>query len=564
MTLTLNDWLLHYRLTLANNAEKDGYDIYGEKAVANLTLGLRQEESLAKLRDVANWYQLPHPNNRPLKGEVDFAAVVLAMAVYALGDELDAQTRAAIDGFLINSDIESMYPSENHYLLYRTAQYLAAQKHPEAYFPLAKMPGAQLRDQDEELLCAFLEHRARYGWGEFDSLSYISPDLECVYALYNWSDSPRLRKLCGQTINVLLLNYAVSSVKGYTGGAHGRTYPPVLMDGRKSLMYALQRLYFHGGQGMPPNMDIKLPVLLSDFRPDPAVASAVAASADMTYELLERRHLHNVLDIQPTGTILGSIRKYAYHTPAAVMGCIVQQDDYPDDRAVSWYAHHQQHEIDITTAHPNGRVFSHHPGRLGLQGNNHWSGDMDCGCGAFFAHENALMALYDIKPTRLYQCVALHAHKTANAVYKKGRRLYLAGQGVYILLTASQDILSVDEGEYKDVEFRVDAPLCAVCYEVFPAADFADFDDFILRVPADGMRFDAGRKACEYTTSARRVLRLTRSGDKHVDGERQSFEYPTISCPVLHSAWGSGVYEVRGARSATFDLTLWRGQSART
>ncbi|TXK84327.1 hypothetical protein FU659_09790 [Paenibacillus sp. N3.4] len=37
-----------------------------------------------------------------------------------------------------------------------------------------------------------------------------------------------------------------------------------------------------------------------------------------------------------------------YWTPDFVMGCVQRQDDYPDIPSVSWYAHHEQHQWDIT------------------------------------------------------------------------------------------------------------------------------------------------------------------------------------------------------------------------
>lgn len=66
-----------------------------------------------ELRGLAGWFDRPHPTGRDLRGECDFAAEKLALALVRFGEKLEPETHAAVERFFTAFDFSSIYCSEN-------------------------------------------------------------------------------------------------------------------------------------------------------------------------------------------------------------------------------------------------------------------------------------------------------------------------------------------------------------------------------------------------------------------------------------------------------------------
>ena len=533
-----------------------GTHIYGIRAIANLALDRDHASANAELREVAAWFQLPHPTGRDHLGECDFVAMKLCLAYHhpAIKRHLEAETLAAIRRFFLAERFDSKYGSENHALIFHVSRHLMAQALPEENFTRYGARGISLCGEDRDWLADFLRFRAERGWGEFDSACYLVPDWEALTCLHDYTGDAELRRLTGMMLDLLLADMAVDSLNGMYGGAHGRIYTPQALDHVHESTYPLQYLYFGLGDPACAHKCL-IDALLADYRPHPLVVD-IALNRPAAYGNRERKHLHKMSDTRPSHPLDGSIRKYTWYTPEYILGCVQYQDPYPEDTCGDrWYAHHQQHQWDLTFGtRTDARLFTHHPGDFNEH--NYWTGDLRCGCGLFFQHLNVVLALYDIPAGQPYQFIHAYVPRAAfDELREDGCTLCVRVGSVYAALVFIDGYEWVREGEYAEREvISRSARTGAVC-EVGTAGEFDGFSAFCAEMFASRRELDRDSMSLTYHSRRCGAITLDRSGRREVCGQPADLDYPTYDCPYLRSAWKSGVVELlQGERRLLLDF----------
>lgn len=552
---TLPDREQHLLRNLANQPLSDpAEDLYGNRAIARLQLGLDPAEANAHLRWIAGWFERPHPRDRHIRGESDFAAIRLARAYYLFRerDALEPATLQAIARFFQKRNFQSIYHSENHHLLFRVSRYLMGTAYPQASFEAWKRTGAELAEEDAAWLERFIQYRAAHGWGEFDSSSYIRPDMEALLCLYDFAPHQRLKQLAGMALDVLLADMAVDSINGMMGGAQGRIYTHQALDHAAENTWPIQYVYFgnvdartlEAANAPEPAVD----TLTSTYRPQEIVVR-IALERPEPYLNRERKHLHNLLDPLPRVPLAGSIRKSTWYTSHYVLGCVQQQDPYPADAPVRTrnYALHQQHDWDLTIgSNTRARLFTHHPGNEGhLHG--YWTGDLKCGCGRFFQQGPVLLALYAIPADQPYQSIHAYLPREAfDEVTEADGFIFLRKGDVYVAFTMLGGHRWVEDGPWAGVEVRGPGfgGRHAVVCEVGLASDYPDFSTFSREIASNPLHFDPEAMELTYTSQQAGKLSFTHAGRREVDGQPIDLDYATFDSPYLQSAWGSGVVDL--------------------
>jgi hypothetical protein len=530
-------------------------DLYGATAIANLAIAKRTSEANARLRWVAGWFEHPHPQGRNPKGECDFAALKLCRAYHLFRDQgLEAATIAGINRFFGTHDFSSLHGSENHALIFHTARYLMAKARPEPRWPAYGKSGRELAEADRLWLDRFLRFRAQRGWGEFNSAVYLAEDWECLCCLFDFAGEPRLRRLAEMTMEVLLAEMGAESLEGMYGGAHGRIYPPQALDHATEETYGLQHLYFGVG-----NFDqlpaVKIDALTSAYRPS-ALVGQIAADHSRAVEIRERKHLHNVDDCLPEHPLAGSIRKYTYAAPRFIMGCVQYQDAYPRGEHSSWYAHHQQHEWDLTFAgNTTARLFTHHPGPDA--GHNHWTGDRGCACGQFFQNKTALIAMYDIPRNQTNQFIHAYLPRASfDDVIEQGGAVFVRKGEVCAALRFSSGYQWTQKGQWQNREIISRGARHGVACEAGLVSDFGSFEAFRRECLGNAVRFDTNRLELEYRSRRAGALWLDARGRRRLDGREVDLNYAAYDSPCLQSAWDSGLIVLRqGTNQLRLDFT---------
>ena len=517
-----------------------GYDPYGEKAIARLLWKEQtDEEAIAGLNRAAKWFELPHPKGqgRFLQGEPDFVAHKLIRACYSLEDRLPKQTMELIHEFFTKWDFESVYKSENHMLLFHEARYLYALRYPDALFEPYQMKGAEMAAVDRDFLQEFIRFRAQRGWAEFDSTGYGLEVFAALLNLYDFADEP-MSRYAEMSANVMLLDMIMDcSGQGFYGGAHGRIYERYAFSFRLKGMYLLYQLYF----GEDETCGACLEPAASTFRPADYVYAVLRARPER-WENRECKHLHSITYQTPhrqVPQVPGSISKRTYITPDYMNGGVTWQDDYPAGSEAAWYAHHQQHEWELTILPTEDiRIFTHHPGSCGPEGKEHgyWTGDLFCCCGQFFSEGNVAMATYDIPESEEGFIHASVPFSRLEVVREENYLWMKAHKRVYAALWFSQGISDGRE-DLREKEVRSCGRKHGVVCVVSTREESGSFSAFQEMVRAGHPRLDPDTMTLTYSN-----LMMNRK-EWRVNGETVRFPYETYDSPCVFSRWGSGVIE---------------------
>ena len=357
-------------------------DLYSNTAIFKIINDIDIEEAEKNLMFSATWFEHEHPLGRDPRGESDFVSISLISALYRCYDKISDKCRDAIDKFYLKQDFSSKYESENHYLMFRVSRLLAAEFYKDNFFEQYGLTSDEIIEKDSKYIDEFLMYRAKTSWGEFDSGCYAAEIMLILNTLYSYTKDAKLKKKSAMMMDIILLDMVLDSKNGLYGGAHGRIYPPEALNSTDCSMYTLYCYYFGAENNLPDKILLRTGFLLSDYYPSEIVCK-IAKNRKYPYENKERKHLHMVyawgdeIDYSMLNAVKDlSIDKYTYVCDDYILGSVNHQDDYPKtDIDCSWYAHHQQHEWELTLR-GDGRVkiFSHHPGDFNEH--NRWTGDI--------------------------------------------------------------------------------------------------------------------------------------------------------------------------------------------
>ena len=114
--------------------------------------------------------------------------------------------------------------TENHYILYTSAAYLAGQMYPDEVFSNSGETGKQKVEVNRIRILRWLDLRFRTGFSEWLSHVYYDEDLVALLSLYDFADDEEIRRKSEMVIDLLLLDMALNSFKGVFGSTHGRSY----------------------------------------------------------------------------------------------------------------------------------------------------------------------------------------------------------------------------------------------------------------------------------------------------------------------------------------------------
>jgi len=147
---------------------------------------------------------------------------------YFLSPELLEHARVTVFGFKYfpnEPGIDSLCTwTENHYILFTSAAYLAGQLYPDEVFTNSGETGKQKVELNRKRILRWLDLRFRTGFSEWLSHVYYDEDLTALLSLYDFARDDEIRRKAEMVIDLLLLDMALNSFKGVFGSTHGRAY----------------------------------------------------------------------------------------------------------------------------------------------------------------------------------------------------------------------------------------------------------------------------------------------------------------------------------------------------
>ena len=114
--------------------------------------------------------------------------------------------------------------TENHYILFTSAAYLAGQLYPDEVFTNSGETGKYKVELNRKRILRWLDLRFRTGFSEWLSHVYYDEDLTALLSLYDFARDDEIHHKAEMVIDLLLLDMALNSFKGVFGSTHGRAY----------------------------------------------------------------------------------------------------------------------------------------------------------------------------------------------------------------------------------------------------------------------------------------------------------------------------------------------------
>jgi hypothetical protein len=114
--------------------------------------------------------------------------------------------------------------SENHQVLFHSAEYLGGNLFPDQVFANSGLTGREHRDKGRRLVEQWLTWREKFGFSEWLSNVYYDEDLAALFNLADFAPDPEIRTRAAMAIDQIALNMALNSHGGVFTSTHGRTY----------------------------------------------------------------------------------------------------------------------------------------------------------------------------------------------------------------------------------------------------------------------------------------------------------------------------------------------------
>lgn len=177
--------------------------------------------------------------------------------------------------------------TENHYILYTSAAYLAGQMFPDEVFINLGETGRQKVELNRKRILRWLDLHFHTGFSEWLSHVYYDEDLTALLALYDFAQDEEIRRKAEMVIHLLLLDIALNSFKGVFGSTHGRAYENTKKWASNEGTTDTSKLLF--GMGIFSNFDnmSAIAFALSGYRM-PKVIEAVGQNGILSYENKQR------------------------------------------------------------------------------------------------------------------------------------------------------------------------------------------------------------------------------------------------------------------------------------
>ena len=471
---------------------------------------------------------------RPFRGGMFYIHDVMAAYLHA-GSGLTSETREAV-----RHSLKTQYlyrgDTENHWLLYYTGLYLAAQTWPDDP-DTTWFNGRSSREnlqESAEYLDLWIRLTTTIGQGEFDSPTYIIVFLSPLFTLYDFCRDPVLKEKARKMLDWIIADYAVDYLKGLYTGGHSRDYTYDAAEPRGAPAVGWGWTLF--GDTGPVYRSDNLLAAWSAYRL-PVVIHNVAVDRSTPYTQYERKRVRNVIRY---GTEMNPpVYKTTHMTSDYALGSLQGGILQPI----------QQHTWDVTWAADttNTTLFTLHPYYSGYElalffpEEIEWLSDevdryhkvytdpdkwnSSSPYERVFQHDNALIVLYDVAPDARHLHIDGFFPKSLDRrdvdpsgwIFCRGGDTYIA----YFPLKPYQWLDAKEAWRLRSTHLRNGAVV-----EAASASEYTSFEAFKDRIrsnPLDTSRFDSEARVA-YTTSSGRRLAFTYPDLRMLDGEPVNLE----------------------------------------
>ncbi|MHA1323297.1 MAG: hypothetical protein ACTSRL_10910 [Candidatus Helarchaeota archaeon] len=193
----------------------------------------------------------------------------------------------------------AIFFTENHQILYHTAELLVGQLFPNDTFTNSGLNGTEHVLHARPLVLQWLDWRARFGFTEWHSNVYFEEDIVALTNLVDFADDKEIVVKAAMLLDILAFDFAMNYYKGRYATTTGRTYDhkkigtrstsPATRDSTSEPAWLLLGI----GKHEEGNADNYAAVALatSDFYAPPPILEAIASNASLYNEHKERNSI---------------------------------------------------------------------------------------------------------------------------------------------------------------------------------------------------------------------------------------------------------------------------------
>ncbi len=126
--------------------------------------------------------------------------------------------------------VNACYFTENHQILYHSAEVLAGQLFEDRVFPNNGMTGREHRAHGEAFLRRWLKWRARFGYSEWLTQGYYMDDILGLINLADFAEDESIRVQSRMMIDLIVTDLAMHGFQGHLPTTHGRVYADFILE----------------------------------------------------------------------------------------------------------------------------------------------------------------------------------------------------------------------------------------------------------------------------------------------------------------------------------------------
>jgi hypothetical protein len=200
-----------------------------------------------------------------IRGEYDcsdFRLVNVVRILYEFGALIPEDYLGKMEEVLFNfrywwdepGENSMCYWSENHQILFASAEYLIGQRYPDTIFQNSGLSGRDHMEKARIRALDWLEMRWKYGFIEFYSSVYYQEDIAALINLIDFSGDEELVKKSQIILDMLFFDVAAQNIGTMFISASGRAYEGNRKGGPGANLSGLTDYYWGNGKEIGPGM----------------------------------------------------------------------------------------------------------------------------------------------------------------------------------------------------------------------------------------------------------------------------------------------------------------------
>ncbi|MFX1241770.1 MAG: hypothetical protein ACFFA7_11040 [Promethearchaeota archaeon] len=193
-----------------------------------------------------------------------------------------------------------IYYTENHQILYHTAELLIGQLFPNDTFVISNMTGLEHVNHAIPLVKKWLDWRAQFGFAEWHSNTYFTEDITALVNLVDFAEDQEIVYKAAMVLDIMAFDFANNYYKGRYATTHGRCYDrtkvgtsivsPPSRDSTSESAWIMLGIGYHNPIDRSNLAAIALAT--SDYYAPPPILEDIANNATLYNELKERNSIN--------------------------------------------------------------------------------------------------------------------------------------------------------------------------------------------------------------------------------------------------------------------------------